>query len=497
MENRKNFIKLIFVIIILLAALTSCKSNAGNNSNENTTSGSDTVATGNETSTEIKDSLPADLNFNGETLSILTRGDCNIGNSIPEFGVEAENGDIINDIIYKRDKAVEDRLNLRLNVIVGSGWQDYNNDMTKVRASIAAGDNSYDLIAGWSARVPSLSVDGLLMNLHDVNYLDLTEPWWNKIIVDEMTIAGKLNFVTGDGNASLIANCMVMFVNNRIQQEYGLTNIYDDVLAGKWTLDYMSGLVKGVHKDLNGDGIMNENDQYGSYISEGNRVDGFLQASNIKMTKKDDSGVPYLDMEYDKLATLVDKVYSLLYDNEGAYNKKNDFWNYSNDMFIDGKVLLAPGWLLIATDLKDMKDDYSIIPYPKFDEAQEQYYSRIQDGVSLFCIPINSDKSDMTGAFMEAAASESYKNVTPAYFNVAMKVKYTRDESSSEMLDIIRNGAYLNFASIYNESIGNPWFVLRELMSTKSKNFASWYDKNQSKITLLIEKLITQMENAG
>ena len=117
--------------------------------------------------------------------------------------------------------------------------------------------------------------------------------------------------------------------------------------------------------------------------------------------------------------------------------------------------------------------------------------------MSLFCIPINCNKTEAVGAFMEAMASESYKNLSRVYFDIAMKVKYARDETSSKMLDIIREGAYLNFASIYNESLGSPWHVLRELLNAKNKNFASWYDKNSPKIQKAIDKLIDKMESAG
>jgi hypothetical protein len=258
----------------------------------------------------------------------------------------------------------------------------------------------------------------------------------------------------------------------------------------------MGELSKDIYKDLNGDGKMDENDLYGSFIWEGNRWDGFLQSSNIRMTKIDETGMPYLDMEYEKIAVIVDKVYNLVYNNPSNYTTK-DPWAYSYNMFKNDQILFAPGWLLATPDLRDMETDYSMVPYPKYDEVQEQYFTRIQDGVSLFCVPIISDKLEMIGAFMEAAASESYKNVSPTYFEIAMKVKYARDETSSKMLDIIREGAYLNFASIYNESIGNPWFVLRDLMSQKSNKFASWYDKNEQKIAKAIEKLIDKMENAG
>ena len=496
MKYIKIFLILALIVVFVLAILTSCSSGEIDKKSADEESPEPGFMEEEESAAEIKDSLPDDLDFGGETLTIHVRRDGTIAPNVFEFYVESEIGDIVNDIIYRRNKTVEDRLNIKLNVVGEQGWEAYDQAVNHIRANIMAGDTSYDLIAGWSARIPALSVQGLLMDLYELPYIKLSEPWWNQIIIEELTINKKLNFAVGDGNSSALAACMVMYANNTVWQEYGLPNIYDMVFEGKWTLDYMSELVKSVNKDLNGDGIMDENDLYGAYITNYNQWDGFMQSSNIRMTKKDSDGIPYLDAEYDKLANLVDMVYSLVYENPGSYVKKGNMGaDDSSDMFKNNQVLFWPGVIAVAIErFRDMESDYSIIPYPKFDDMQTQYYSRIQDAVSLFCVPENCAKTELAGAFMEAVSSESYKNVSPAYFDVAMKLKYARDETSAKMLDMIREGSYLNFAGIYNESIGYPWHLMRQLMSDHSKNFASWWEKNEPKIVSAIEKLVEQME---
>jgi len=486
----------IFLLLLFAYAALSCGSDKAGENTETSKPDSGAPDEG-EVAAEIRDSLPDDLDFGGETLTMHVRKDGGIAPNVFEFYVEGEIGDIVNDIIYRRNKAVEDRLNIKMNVLGDHGWEAYDQAVTHIRTNIMAGDATYDLIAGWSARIPALSVQGLLMDLYELPYIKLSEPWWNQIITEELTINKKLNFAVGDGNSSALAACMVMFVNNSVQREYGLPNLYDVVFEGNWTLDYMGDLIKSVSKDLNGDGIMDENDLYGAYMTNYNQWDGFMQASNIKMTKKDPGGMPYLDVEYDKLANLVGKVYSLVYENAGSYVKKGNVGEDSASfMFENDQVLLWPGSLVVAiSNFRSMESDYSIIPYPKYDTVQEQYFSRIQDAVSLFCVPNNCVRTELVGAFMEAVSSESYKNVSPAYFDVAMKIKYARDETSAKMLDMIREGAYLNFAGIYNESIGYPWHVMRQLMSAKSNNFASWWEKNEPKIVKAIDKLVAQMEN--
>jgi len=163
-------------------------------------------------------------------------------------------------------------------------------------------------------------------------------------------------------------------------------------------------------------------------------------------------------------------------------------------LFKNNQFLLMPERFYAAVELRDMQADYGIIPYPKYDEAQDKYYSRIWDAMSLMCVPVNCEKTEAVGAFMEAMASESYRTVTPAYYEIALKGKYARDDVSSQMLDMVRDGAYLSFASIYNGSLGNPWDCMRDLMSKKSKNFASWYEKNEPVIKKALNKIIDNLE---
>jgi len=453
-----------------------------------------------ETQTEAeaiaKDSLPDDLNFGGEVINIIVRDDID---AVFEFLAEEEIGDIVHDAIYRRNKTVEERLNVNLNVIRGPGWQSYGQMLGLVRNSIKAGDGAYDIIAGWSTSIAPLSAEGLFSNLLELPYIKLPERWWNKSITEELTIASKLYFAAGDINLSLLNSSLVIFENNKVRQDYGLPNIYDAVFEGKWTLDYMGELVKNIHQDLNGDGIMDVHDFYGALWTNHNYSDAFLASSNIRFTKKGEGGIPQLDVEYERLGSLVDKVYNFLYNNQGVLvtglvgNVGGEL--ESIDMYKNGQAYLAAGYLLFAGEhFRDLETEYSIIPYPKYDESQSQYMTLVQSGMSLLCVPENCGKKEAAGAFMEAAASESYKNVSPTYFEVAMKVKYARDETSAKMLDIIREGANFSFAYIYSGSLNNVYNVMRDLMMAKNNNFASWYEKNEPRTAKALDKLVGQME---
>jgi len=476
----KRFL-LIFITVIVLF---SCGTDSDKDSGES--------ALPNETEAKL-DTLPDGLNFNGEVINIYVRGN---SDGILEFYVENETGDIIEDSIYARNIAVEERINIKMNVIIGPGYETYRRDaITTIQNSIAAGDQEFDIIAGYSAHIPTLAVEGMFLNLLNLPYINLSQPWWNKSIVDELTIAGNLVFLAGDINLTFLDSCLIIYENNKLREDYNLPNIYDTVFADKWTIDYMYGLTKDIHHDLNGDGVMDVNDFYGALWDCINNADAFLAASQIRMTKMRDNNIPYLDVEHEKLTNLVDKVYNFFYNNEGSY-----VINYSTvpgdypTMFKNQQGYITVGYLRHASGIyRDFETPYSIIPYPKYDELQEKYLTHVQDGMSILSVPINNQKHEAIGAFMEAAASESYRNVTPTYFGIAMKVKYARDETSAKMLDIIREGAYKNFACVYNYSIGSPYAVMRDLMMANSSNYASWFEKNEKPIEAAIDNLVAKM----
>lgn len=501
MLQKSKSLKLISAFILLIIIVDVFAACAGESTGLSETSANTEVSGISDEETDqlrenTPDRLPADLNFNGREIIIHHRGD-----DISNQEISAElTGDVVDDVIYYRNQSVEERLNVKISGYKAEGWLQYNTAVSNLRGSIMAGDSTFDIIAGWSARIPSLSLEKLFLNLHEVKYIDMEQPWWVQTLITDLDLGGTLNFLTGDIALTLLDAAYVVYFNKGIQNNYNVTDLYQTVFDKKWTIDKLAEVAKGISTDANGDGVMDENDIFGATWSATNQVDCFLQGSGIKMIKKDSGGMPVLDIEYDKINTIVEKVYDFMFENNGVYSDYGNemvFGGVQDKMFRSDRCLFFPSALGTATtSLKEMETDYGIIPYPKYDENQKEYYTRIQDSVSLWSIPITNSDPDAAGAVMEAMAAEGYRRVSPVYFEVALKVKYSRDDVSSQMLDIIRDGAYLNFASVYNESIGYPWFVMRALMGTKSKDFASWYAKNEPIIQQNLQKVIDLFQNS-
>jgi len=443
--------------------------------------------------TVIKDSLPDDLNFGGAVLNFYTSG-----GGTGDFFAEEETGDILQDAIYKRNTTVEERLNIKINLINETEDTWGNTPVDKARASVMAGDNAYDVMIGHSVRWPILSLEGYLLNISTVPYLKLSEPWWSDNVIQQFTIGGNLNFIVGDIAKSFYSYTSAILVNKTLARKYDLPDMYEIVFDNKWTFDFLGEFVKNIYRDVDGNGVMDANDEYGFHFQFHNITTSAFDVFNAHMIKISSDGYPNLDPDYEKLVIITEKLYELAYNNPGVVHDIYRHEEYPvNEIFLDGRTMMIPSALGQGTSpgYRDF-NDLGIIPYPKYDEYQDKYYSSALTSVSLMCVPIDCRKTDVVGAFMEAAASDGYKNIIPVFFDTVMKVKVARDEPTEKMIDIIRIGALISFEKIYSLSIGEPnYAILHVLGGRSSPNFATWYAANETKIITSLENLVEQMEN--
>jgi len=201
----------------------------------------------------VPDNVPSGLKFSGETFTILSRDESQFIFGY-EMGVETETGDVVNDAIYRRNQTVEERFDIDIKTIKIPGiWGHETSFNNTIRNSVRAGDNEYDLIAGFAVMMPPLAADGMFMNWKNVPYIDHSAPWWIEKLADEMTVDGKLYFISGDLSLSMISNMMVFYFNKKVQNDFGIEDLYQTVLDGKWTIDRLSDICKDVYVDLNGD----------------------------------------------------------------------------------------------------------------------------------------------------------------------------------------------------------------------------------------------------
>ena len=172
--------------------------------------------------------------------------------------------------MFLRNETVEDRLNVELSFInkgvIGGMYGE-------IKTNVTSGDSSYGMaVIHCIEGLPGLLADNLIYDWNKIPYVDLTKPYWNSSILEQLTIGGVTPFAASD---LLIADPNVIWFNNDIATSMDIGNLYDIVLDGKWTLDEMINLCDKVVVDLDGDGEMTDKDQYGVCGNLGWNLDSF------------------------------------------------------------------------------------------------------------------------------------------------------------------------------------------------------------------------------
>ena len=170
------------LVIVLSGVLTGCSENQVQPQDEEAPSSPDAAVSvpdgaeedptdTPETEEELRDSLPDDLDFNGETITIHIRDGDNHNptrNCIMEMTVEELNGELLNDAIYNRNLAVSERLNVTLDPYAPFEWSQYGQALSEIRASVRAGEDRFDIIAGWcNSDLASLALENCFLDMKD------------------------------------------------------------------------------------------------------------------------------------------------------------------------------------------------------------------------------------------------------------------------------------------------------------------------------------------
>ncbi len=475
-------------LILALLLLTSCGTGAQTDTTPTETTPAETVPAETEiTRATTPDSLPETMDFGGESIRII-HGNSDEHND--EFYVEEDTGEALTSALYARQTAVEERLNVQIVDIIHS-----EDAALAAQTAVTAGVDDYDIIAGSQWQMMKQSTMGYYHNVYDVPHLDLAAEWWNQVFLSNSALGeNRAYYLCGDATQSMIRNMGVIFVNGAIYENAFDTvdSLYQTVLSGDWTLDLMCSQAEAAYQDTNGDGTANQGDIFGYASHKISQTDYLVGGSRMVFTEYTSDGLPQLAINNERSIGLYEKIYKLLNENAGTYILPAS-WDgelEGVDMMKEDRLLFLPFRANISTYFRDMESDYAILPAPKYDDAQEEYSTMVHDSARVLAVPVTNSKMEATGAFLEAFAAESYRTVTDVYFNTILKEKLARDQYVAEVLDIILEGVYFDFAVLHSYALESIGQIFRDPNGT----FASRYQaKEKSYLTKLDELVETYL----
>ena len=428
--NQSKKITALLLLSMILAEASACSSAPSDSTDITTTDAITTTAPETRDPATVCD-IPEDIKFNGETFTFAIYENANTNNHML---VDEEDGDTMNDAIHKRRRMTEERFGITLEELV------FDDNAAKFRAPIMSGDNSYDIGNIRCTDALTFWQDGIITPASDLPYVDIDKSYWNRAFNDSLTLCGQQYIAIGDMLTSTHDLTYALAFNKKLADNYNIGDIYSLVRDGKWTFDQMLAMMKTATQDANGDTIMDENDNYGYCAHPKNVLLSFWIAAGEMSVKKDEDDRPYLAMGEERFTNVWNKVFDMTY-GAGTYFKPDDNdWNDVTDaqrkLFTNNQLLFMDCSFYYAQLLRSMETDFGIIPYPKYTEDQNRYYSRVAY-YNAPVIPISNDRFELVGAVLEYFNWASAETVIPAYYDTVLHGKVVRDEDSREMLDII------------------------------------------------------------
>ena len=403
-----------------------------------------------------------------------------------------ETGDTFNDLIYARNRAVEEKYNIKI-----SGESDeYTNVNAMLKKCVTSGDTAYDLYYS-NCYATQLASGGYLYILNELPNLDLSKPWWDTAALKGMSVGGKVYMVTGDISPTslLTSSCLVfnknLFSNNDMEFPYALAS------EGKWTLDKLVTMCKGLTSDMNGDGKYTLGDDLFSFSSwMCDSPYSLFYGAGATLSARGSDDIPYIEWDVEKISAVYAKMYELIIEQESYFVTDSAQYETTYQNFSNGNAYFCEITLQkIDMFLRDMKDDYGILPIPKWDEAQTEYLSCVNGAGGFVVVPNNAPDAERTGMIFEALAAGAYDTVTPSLYEVITKTKNVRDAESGEMVElIIRNRVYDPF---YINLITGYSFA-QSMLQGKKTDVASTLAKEEKGAVKAFDKMIaayTESEN--
>lgn len=297
----------------------------------------------------------------------------------------------------------------------------------------------------------------------------------------------KVYFAFSDASLSLYKDLYVIFFNKTIVGDNNMSDPYELVNDGKWTLDAFIGMGQIGSRDLNGDGEISVDDDQIAYVAKHAANRAFMTSTDTSVFVTGDDGKPALNGVSERLVNVFDKMKPFLSNKTLTYVTTEPDMLLLSKPFAEGRALFLTNCIVGVEAMRDMQDDYGIIPLPKYDEEQDGYRSQIATSSSALYLEKTAKDTVQLGTVMEALGFYSWQNVVPAYYETALNYKYARDKDVQQMLAIVRDNATTNIDFSYNVI-----FWTNDVINAagEGKEIASWYAGIRKTVEKTLQKYL-------
>ena len=492
-NNMKRFLSVLLAALLL--SLASC-SDASEKIEENQ-SNLPVDINPSEAETDEEEPMPdlPERNWDGDSfvfISPILTGDMADANTHDIFTEEA-NGEGLNDSVFNRNLFMTDACGVVIEEVKTS------NCAQDIKKSVAASDRAYDVSYALAYDSISLARTGNYLNWRDLDYIDFRASWWDRNAASSLLVGKKLCIAVNDIMlANNDATSAVLF-NKQLLENYGFKdNMYDVVREQKWSFDKVSEMASLVYNDIDGNGVMDQHDLYG-FMGYRDAALSLFHSSGGRIVSKNKEGELTLTLmrekTYDALIgalTLMAQEYTFNLHKVLEPQFRGNIYPMAEDMFRNDQSLFY--WVLThdIQKFRDMESDFGILPVPAMDPVSSGYACNVNSWHAHLMGILTTADPDQAAYVVELMAAKSHWTVQKEYYDVCLTRKYSRDEDSREMLDLIFGNRVYDVGAYYQ--IGGFTSQINSLTMTDDTNVASMYASGKRKAERDIASIIEDYE---
>ncbi len=481
----------LFLTLLLVAGmLAACGRGSGDDKNTNRTAEPVTVD-GSDPWGSFPEQLGVrDFGAEGRQFRIYTQVDDPAGFFPMSCDRSAgQTGATVPDAMFSRDMQMWENYGIDVSYErIGTKGDDGSALRQTLITALLGGMDVCDMVtSNLSGSILDLYTAGILYDCTSIPGMDMDHPWWASYFAEGASFKGSLYYAAGmAAGGGFWGTAYAMICNLYLAQEVypdGGTepmDIFDLVNSGNWTLDTFYNIVRDYSRNLDGEGEFSVYQDLMAYAHVHGEITAachFIAAGGKFSTLDADGGIVTDCLFAESTVNLVEKLTTVFdsiksnYDHD-AFFKKGEQVN----AFLQDRALFIGNSMTYVQNLTEMSHDYAIIPCPKADTMQQNYYTGINPwSVGFLAIPYNIADPDYIGYATELLGYCSYYTVRPSLYDTILCKRLAKDPRQRAIMDTIYDYLYVdlnflnNFAGtqmILSGSIMDPSIVYSTRINT-------------------------------
>ena len=400
----------------------------------------------------------------------------------------------LNTAVNERNNLVSEKLGVDIKAVAVD-------DVTETfRQEMLASTGMFDAAMPFLGGCATLAQEGAFYDMRDFEeqgIIDLSAPWYDQNANDSLSIQDKIYFTVSDMSImQKIVSIAVTYNPELIASRMPDVDLKQMVMDGEWTLDKMYEIAREFVQDSNGDGNMDYQDNWGLVASNGDTLHYYIAAGE-RLCTKDENDNPILALGSTRSITVAQNILNTLLNNNWVSQAQDlvnqgipssDMWDESLAIFGEGHAPFRTTAFSAIKKLRSYELDYGILPLPKADEDQDDYYTSCSASMDYgVVVPsfLSEDDAKFSAYMIDVCSAGGRQYIATAYYD---QILSSKDALDVEILDLIFENVVYDVGMIYGfEGLSS---IFSTLTANHSTDIVSQLDSIREQVNAKIEEIV-------